>query len=74
MYDAALYYGTRTRSDTLTKLYRLDPDSNEEVQTAEINVRGRVMTIRLSLPPEWEGTDVLGMELCDEWHSCQGNC
>lgn len=30
-----IYLCSKHRSDTLTKLYRLDPDSNEEVQTAE---------------------------------------
>ena len=32
----AIYLCSKHRSDTLTKLYRLDPNSNEEVQTAEL--------------------------------------
>lgn len=32
----AIYLSSKHRSDTLTKLYRLDPASNEEVQTAEL--------------------------------------
>jgi hypothetical protein len=31
-----IYLCSKHRSDTLTKLYRLDPESNEEVQTAEL--------------------------------------
>ncbi len=32
----AIYLCSKHRSDTLTNLYRLDPNSNEEVQTAEL--------------------------------------
>lgn len=32
----AIYLCSKHRSDTLTHLYRLDPNSNEEVQTAEL--------------------------------------
>jgi hypothetical protein len=32
----AIFLCSKHRSDTLTKLYRLNPDSNEEVQTAEL--------------------------------------